>query len=101
MMPKKSDSAAPNKGGRPKKDPLAGAFVTVAARITVPEKEALDRLVAERATALAAEGITGQDTFPSWLRFVIRDKAKAAGFAVQDAPAPGASSSKKAKRGAK
>jgi hypothetical protein len=70
--------------GRPQKDAAIVLSEDVRARISAPEKEALDRLISERAAAMAADGITGQDTFSAWLRAVIREKAKAAGYPVRD-----------------
>jgi hypothetical protein len=79
-----------------KKDPSAVLGAKVEARISAPEKQALDRLIAERAAALAADGITGQDTFSAWLRSAIREKAKAAGYPVQDIATPSTAQNQKA-----
>lgn len=62
----------------------AALSVSVQARISTAEKKALDRLIAERAAELAADGVTGQDTFAAWLRGAIRREAKAKGYPVQD-----------------
>ena len=76
--------------------------VTVAGRISSPEKAALDRLIATRAAALRAQGITGQGTFSSWLRSVIRRDAEAAGHPVQDVPVePGPVAPSKAQKASK
>lgn len=60
--------------------------MNVTARISRPEKEALDKSIATRGAMLRAQGITGQDTFSAWLRAVIREKATAEGYPVQDTP---------------
>lgn len=60
--------------------------VNVTARISKPEKEALDKSIAMRGAMLRAQGITGQDTFSAWLRAVIREKTSAEGYPVVDAP---------------
>jgi hypothetical protein len=78
---------------RPPKDAAIVLNEAVRARISTPEKQALDRLISERSAELAAEGITGQDTFAAWLRGIIRREAKAKGYPVQDAPAPASSTS--------
>lgn len=75
----------------------AALSVSVQARISGTEKTALDRLISERSAELAADGITGQDTFAAWLRAIIRREAKAKGYPVQDAPAPARATSTTAK----
>ena len=59
------------------------ASVTVSAKLLTVEKEALDRLVAARARALRAQGIS-DDTFAGWLRQAIREQSAAAGQPVEE-----------------
>jgi hypothetical protein len=82
-----------NMGTRYNAKGFAALSVSVQARISATEKTALDRLISDRAAELAADGITGQDTFAAWLRGAIRREAKAKGYPVQDARAPAPSTS--------
>jgi hypothetical protein len=73
---------------RPKKDPSTVLDARVEVRISSAEKAALDRLCAEHGSRLAAQGIANGDTAAVWIRAVIREKAAAAGYPVEDARAP-------------
>lgn len=75
--------------------------VAVHARISLPEKAALDRLIASRAATLRAQGITGQDTFSAWLRAQIRKEAAASGRPVEDTPPEPAPAATSAQKGSK
>ncbi len=71
--------------GRPKKDPSTVLDARIEARISTAEKNALDRLCADNGVRLAEQGIANGDTIAVWLRAVIREKAAAAGYPVEDA----------------
>lgn len=57
----------------------------VSARLTPGEHKALGQLLTLRATELEAAGQPPDDSFVGWLRWTIRQQAKAAGIQVESA----------------
>jgi len=71
----------------------------VTARLTPGEREALGELLRLRAEAMEERGEPGDASFAGWLRWMIRQQAKAAGVTVETphvAEAPKASKAKRA-----
>lgn len=72
--------------------PRAGVAVSemVTARLTPGERAALDALLQARAAEMEERGEPGDASFAGWLRWTIRQQAKAAGIVVESphAPAP-------------
>lgn len=71
----------------PRKNPDSKSTEHVSAKLTPPEKHALEQLLALRAAALADRGEPPDASFAGWLRWTIRQQAKAAGVQVDAPPA--------------
>lgn len=67
---------------RPPKDPSQVASVSVAARITPAERDALVSLQQARSSALVSSHQPPDDSFAGWLRHLIRREAAEEGIEI-------------------